>query len=111
MFRDLTQSEREVLYDQCMCPFCGGTEFYEGPHGGMSINWYCANEKCLAGFNLAPPGLHFAQLIRESYVTIADQGATMGERRLPEPELKAIFKRKSSLRAWLNMLKSTQWGV
>ncbi len=34
------------------CPDCGCTEWYEGPHGGLSINCKCA--KCGHWFNLAP---------------------------------------------------------
>ncbi len=31
------------------CPDCGGTEFLEGPHGGLAINFACA--LCRARFN------------------------------------------------------------
>ena len=31
------------------CPECGGTEFLEGPHGGLAVNFCCA--KCFARFN------------------------------------------------------------
>jgi len=33
------------------CTYCGGTEFYEGPSGGLSTNILCANEKCRHWFN------------------------------------------------------------
>lgn len=33
------------------CTYCGGTDFYEGPSGGMSINVLCANPKCRHWFN------------------------------------------------------------
>jgi hypothetical protein len=33
------------------CTYCGGTDFYEGPSGGMSTNVLCANEKCRHWFN------------------------------------------------------------
>jgi hypothetical protein len=35
------------------CPDCQGKEWYEGPHGGMSVNWYCGNEDCGSGFSVA----------------------------------------------------------
>jgi hypothetical protein len=35
------------------CPECGGREFLEGPHGGLSVNFCCA--KCFARFNDAWP--------------------------------------------------------
>lgn len=31
------------------CPDCGGRQWLEGPHGGGSVNIYCAS--CGAGFN------------------------------------------------------------
>lgn len=33
------------------CPDCGGTKFIEGPHGGLSVNFMCANQFCRARFN------------------------------------------------------------
>ncbi len=31
------------------CPDCGSTDFWEGPHGGLSVNFCCI--KCGARFN------------------------------------------------------------
>jgi hypothetical protein len=39
------------------CTYCGGTEFYGGPSGGMSQNVLCANEKCRHWFNATPFGI------------------------------------------------------
>lgn len=36
------------------CTYCGGTEFFEGPSGGMSTNILCANPKCRHWFNHTP---------------------------------------------------------
>ena len=36
------------------CTYCGGTEFFEGPSGGMSINILCGNQKCRHWFNWTP---------------------------------------------------------
>lgn len=36
------------------CTYCGGTEFLEGPSGGMSVNVLCANPKCRHWFNHTP---------------------------------------------------------
>jgi hypothetical protein len=64
MTRRLTDAELASLYGAGVCPFCEHKEFFEGPHGGMSINWYCAN--CAAGFNLGPAEFrNFGQLIEE----------------------------------------------
>jgi hypothetical protein len=38
------------------CTYCGGTKFYEGPGGGMSVNVLCANEECRHWFNATPFG-------------------------------------------------------
>jgi hypothetical protein len=38
------------------CPDCGGTQFREGPSGGISTNWVCDNEACGSRFNIAPVG-------------------------------------------------------
>ncbi len=35
------------------CPDCGSTKFYEGPHGGMSVNIKCAG--CGHRFNVMGP--------------------------------------------------------
>lgn len=61
--RDLKASEKCDLYDLGECPFCHGKIFFEGPHGGASVNWYCANAECGAGFNLTPEPFRVAQLI------------------------------------------------
>jgi len=34
-----------------VCTYCGGTEWYEGPSGGMSTNIRCANPECRHWFN------------------------------------------------------------
>jgi hypothetical protein len=34
------------------CCFCHGSDFLEGPSGGMSVNVKCANKDCGAKFNL-----------------------------------------------------------
>jgi hypothetical protein len=34
------------------CPYCKGTDFYEGPTGGMMMNVICADEECRHKFNL-----------------------------------------------------------
>ena len=39
------------------CAYCGGTEFYEGPSGGMSTNVLCANPECRHWFNYSPLGM------------------------------------------------------
>jgi|tagenome__1003787_1003787.scaffolds.fasta_scaffold20371316_2 hypothetical protein len=33
------------------CPYCGGTEWDEGPGGGMSVNIMCLNPACEHWFN------------------------------------------------------------
>jgi len=61
--RDLTAPEKVHLYDFGECPFCQGKLFFEGPHGGQSVNWYCGNKDCGAGFNLTPEPFRVGQLI------------------------------------------------
>lgn len=39
------------------CTYCGGTDFYEGPSGGLSTNILCANDDCRHWFNHTPFGL------------------------------------------------------
>lgn len=39
-----------------VCPSCGGNKFIEGPHGGMAVNFCCAN--CWRRFNdMGPFGI------------------------------------------------------
>lgn len=64
LIRDCTPAEEEMLYERKQCPFCGHTEFIEGPSGGMATNIYCANEVCDARFNFCYPMT--PQVIRES---------------------------------------------
>jgi hypothetical protein len=53
--RDLTKEEINTIFAG-KCPQCGQREgFYEGGSGGMSLNIFCANKKCEAGFNLMGP--------------------------------------------------------
>ena len=62
---DLTDREFEFLCTkQGQCIYCGAG-LLEGPHGGMSVNYYCKNdEHCGARYNvMGPLG---AQMIRES---------------------------------------------
>lgn len=37
------------------CTYCGGTDFYEGPSGGLAVNIRCANEECRHWFNYMVP--------------------------------------------------------
>ena len=39
------------------CTYCKGTEFYEGPAGGVSVNVLCAEESCRHWFNYTPFGM------------------------------------------------------
>ena len=41
------------------CPECGSHDWYEGPSGGMSINFMCANDVCGAKYNFTPLGDRF----------------------------------------------------
>jgi hypothetical protein len=51
--RKLTEEEMASLR-KGRCPFCGDADgMYEGPSGGISQNWFCGNDACQAGFNLA----------------------------------------------------------
>ena len=48
------------------CTYCGGTEFFEGPSGGMSTNVLCANSKCRHWFNYSPVGLDDLHLVEST---------------------------------------------
>jgi hypothetical protein len=110
VFRELTDAEKADLYDMGRCPFCGCEEFFEGPHGGLSVNWCCANDRCLACFNLTPPALRSGQLIRESYLSFDSEKPQLKAPRMPEATLRELFKRRTTLRQWFDMLKSSRWG-
>jgi hypothetical protein len=60
--RDLTEAEKGDLRYGCI--FCKGDTMFLGPQGGLSFNIYCANTKCLAGFNVTHAKLPW-QLIAE----------------------------------------------
>jgi hypothetical protein len=60
---DLTE-DQFAYFTTGHCIFCDSTDLIEGPHGGMSVNWYCGNGNCRAGYNvMGPLG---AQIIQES---------------------------------------------
>lgn len=58
-----------------VCKYCGGTNFFEGPSGGLSINVRCANEACRHWFNWTPAIGEFEDLHRQDPTPqqIADQ--------------------------------------
>lgn len=53
----------QVWASSGQCPECGSADWYEGPSGGMSTNYMCANDACGAKYNFTPfPG---GKLMRE----------------------------------------------
>lgn len=40
-------------FSRGILPCCGGTQYYEGPRGGLSQNIQCANEECGQRWNIA----------------------------------------------------------
>lgn len=50
-----------VDFYRLKCSYCGGTEFFEGPSGGLSVNILCANKACSHWFNWGP-GMFFDDL-------------------------------------------------
>lgn len=60
------------------CPFCKSKEFLEGPHGGLSINFKCANKVCGATFNdMGPFGIDLLSQPETNRDDPADRG-TLG---------------------------------
>lgn len=51
---DCTSRETRAVQDRRICPDCG-SPLTEGPHGGMSVNWYCINVRCGSRFNDTGP--------------------------------------------------------
>lgn len=52
--RERCTMEEESLIRDGNCPDCAG-DLVEGPHGGLSVNWYCSNKYCGSRFNVAGP--------------------------------------------------------
>lgn len=51
------KTDGEKLFEDLRngCPACGkNMGFYEGPRGGLSVNVFCCNPECKAGYNLMP---------------------------------------------------------
>lgn len=42
-------TNQEPLRRRWICPDCGGTDYLEGPHRGLSVTFACAS--CWSGFN------------------------------------------------------------
>jgi len=60
--RDIIAEKECVMFERlerfAICPDCEEDEFIEGPHGGFSINFKCANKLCGSEFNdLGPFGI------------------------------------------------------
>ena len=96
--RDLTKAELDTIFFARQCPQCGSKEgFYEGGSGGMSLNIFCANEACEAGFNLMGPDPSInlgGQLIKVS--KLGDHFHSPPEKKLVEvrrPWWKRLFRR------------------
>jgi hypothetical protein len=62
------------------CTYCGGTEFYEGPSGGMSTNVLCANPKCRHWFN-ATPALDLLEDLKRVEPTAAEKEQETAKRK------------------------------
>jgi len=60
--RELSDAEKADLRYGCL--FCRCSLFWLGPQGGLSFNIYCANDGCLAGYNVTHAKLPW-QLIAE----------------------------------------------
>lgn len=92
--RNLSAVERAVI-ETNTCPFCGASEWLEGPSGGASTNFQC--EGCGARYNLAFGGgsLFLAELIREPLpgsiivpnpkVLLPSRTAQLGAQLVPAP--------------------------
>lgn len=61
---ELTNEQKmKAKFEEGQCPDCGSTEFYEGPSGGLCINYECAN--CGSRFNVGMIGnsiIHFERI-------------------------------------------------
>lgn len=55
--RDLTNAIKHQTLRTC--EKCGSDKFFEGPSGGVSTNYICANPKCRARYNVSPFGYQF----------------------------------------------------
>lgn len=49
MMTKLTDREKDI-FRAGRCPDCTSS-LIEGPHGGLSVNWYCTHERCGSRFN------------------------------------------------------------
>lgn len=54
LVRETDQGKLWAVIATNHCPDCNHEGFWEGPHGGMSINITCANDDCKARFNVTP---------------------------------------------------------
>ena len=48
--RDICSDEEREAVRKRVCPDCT-LPLTEGPHGGLSVNWWCHNTACGSGFN------------------------------------------------------------
>lgn len=52
LWRRHEPDDDQLLERFVRCPHCNSEKFLEGPSGGCSVNVFCANEDCRAGFNV-----------------------------------------------------------
>lgn len=67
--------EREGQVTEPKCTYCGGTEFYAGPEGGLSMNVLCANPDCRHWFNDTPMGFEDLRQIEPTEEERMEQAA------------------------------------
>lgn len=46
----LDSEDTELVHKRRVCPDCRNS-LREGPHGGLSVNWYCVEPGCGSRFN------------------------------------------------------------
>jgi len=95
------------------CSYCGGTDFYEGPSGGLSTNILCANEKCRHWFNNSPFGLEDLKRVEPTEVEKEKKVAEAAEetsrwRRDVYNEGRDLFKKGSPARDCITVPTATQ---
>jgi endo-1,4-beta-D-glucanase Y len=81
------------------CTYCGGTEWYAGPTGGMSTNILCANKACRHWFNFTPEPLNIFDDLKRVEPTDEEKDAAHAQRVINNDEQR-VKRRKEGADAY-----------
>jgi hypothetical protein len=79
-FNQARAAAKEKANGMPKCTYCGGTEWYEGPSGGVATNILCANKACRHWFNYVPSPMDILDDLKRVEPTDEEKDAAQAQR-------------------------------